>query len=265
MKRNDFILLTLFVSTLLAIVLIAFAPVAQEATITMRVWSILASPISVAVFSTFIAAFAGTWGAQALAERSADRKALLAEMRTTNIALGLILTITNTYVVTKKRHIRDLVRDYKGQVARREQNPGATATLNLEPTYPPSTPISELKEIMCGRMTPDTKVMILLSPLEQSIIGFASTASERNAWIEEFRRMPDNQSTSEKKLLIFFGLPYALGRRDDRYPKYIEALEYQTDDCIAFSILLGQSLSAYGERLAKQYGEGAPIISTQGL
>jgi hypothetical protein len=44
-----------------------------------------------------------------------------------------------------------------------------------------------------------------------------------------------------------------------------EALEQQTDDCIAFGILLGQSLSAYGERLAKRYGEGAPKISSQGL
>jgi hypothetical protein len=62
---------------------------------------------------------------------------------------------------------------------------------------------------------------------------------------------------------MFFGLHYGPGRVDDRYPKYIEALEQQTDDCIAFSILLGQSLSAYGERLAKRYFEGAPKISSQ--
>jgi hypothetical protein len=69
-SRNDFILLAVFVSTLLAIVLIAFAPVANEATLTMRVWAIAGSPISIAVVSTFIAAFAGTWGAQLLAERA---------------------------------------------------------------------------------------------------------------------------------------------------------------------------------------------------
>ncbi len=265
MARNDFILLAVFVSTLLAIVLLAFAPVADQATFTMRAWSILASPVFMAVFSTFIAAFAGTWGAQVLAERSANRKALLAEIRTTNIALGLVFTITNTYVVTKKQHIRHLVQDYKEQVASRKRNPGATFRLNLEQISPPSSPISEVKGILCSRMTPDTKVMILLSPLEQSIAGFAYTAHQRNTWIEEVRVMPDNLASNEKKRLMFFGLHYGPGRVDDRYPRYIEALEYQTDDCIAFSILLGQSLSAYGERLAKRYGEGAPKISSQGL
>jgi len=61
MSRNDFILLAFFVSMLSAIVLVAFAPVADEATLTMRVWAIAGSPISIGVVSTFIAAFAGTW------------------------------------------------------------------------------------------------------------------------------------------------------------------------------------------------------------
>ena len=77
--------------------------------------------------------------------------------------------------------------------------------------------------------------------------------------------MPDNAVNNAKKHAMFFGLHYAPGRVDDRYPKYIEALRNQTDDCIAFSILLGQSLTAYGERLKKRYGEGAPQISMQSL
>ena len=107
-SRNDFILLAVFVSTLSAIVLIALAPVAEEATLVMRMWAIAASPISIAVVSTFIAAFAGTWGAQLLAERLADRRALLSEIRGTNAALGLVFTIANTYITVKKQLILGL-------------------------------------------------------------------------------------------------------------------------------------------------------------
>ncbi len=59
----------------------------------------------------------------------------------------------------------------------------------------------------------------------------------------------------------FFGFPYSPGRIDDRYPNFINALDRQTDDCIAFSILVSQSLVSYGERLATRYGDGAPKIA----
>ena len=59
---------------------------------------------------------------------------------------------------------------------------------------------------------------------------------------------------------FFFGLPYAPGRIDDRYKQFIRALKNQTDDCIGFSILIGQSLASYGDRLATRYGNGAPAI-----
>jgi hypothetical protein len=265
MSRNDHILLTAFVAVLMAIVLIAFSPVADQATLTMRLWAIAESPIIIAIVSTFFAAFAGTWGAQLLAERTANRRALLSEIRATNAALGLVFNITNTYVVAKKQHVYDLVHDYEDQVARRKVSPGGSFRLNLEPTIPPFSPIGELSEVLRSRMTPDTRVMILLTPLVQSITGFAHTAAHRSKWIEEMRAMPDNELSNAKKYAMFFGLPYAPGRVDDRYPKYIQALKVQTDDCIAFSILLGQSLTAYGERVKKSYGEGAPQISIQNL
>src|SRR4051794_6710021 len=128
MSRNDYILLAFFMAVLSAIILAAFAPVGDESTLTMRLWAIAGSPISIAVVSTFIAAFAGTWGAQLLAERKADRRLLLSEIRGTNAALGLVFTIANTYITTKKQLIRTIVQDYEGQVAGRKAHiaePGA--------------------------------------------------------------------------------------------------------------------------------------------
>ncbi len=64
--------------------------------VSARLWSAANSAISIAVVSTFIAAFAGTWGAQLLAERTARRKELLDEIRGTNTAIGLTFNIANT-------------------------------------------------------------------------------------------------------------------------------------------------------------------------
>lgn len=266
MSRNDSILLLVFVSTLLAIVLITFAPTTDDTAFRMRLWAVADSPISIAVVSTAIAAFAGTWGAQALAERTAKRNALLSEIRSTNIALGLIFNIANTYITTKKQLVRDMVRDYEEQVAARQAHiagPNAIYPfqyrVELMTITPPLSPIDELRRLMSERITPDGKAIILLTPLLQSINAFADTVSQRNAWIAEVRAMPDGNDTT--KAAWFFGLPYAPGRTDDRYPRFISALKTQTDDCIAFSILIGQSLVDYGDRLAARYGDGAPKIS----
>ncbi len=184
MSRNDFILLAFFVGMLSAIALVALAPVADDLTLTMRLWAIAGSPISIGVVSTFIAAFAGTWGAQLLAERKADRKALLSELRGTNAALGLVFTIANAYITVKKQHIRPLVEDYEAQVAARKAHlAGADVgspfayRLELLATAPPFSPIDELRQMLRERITPDGKAMILLTPLVQSIHGFADTAT----------------------------------------------------------------------------------------
>ena len=263
MSRDDFVLLAFFVG-MLSFVLVAFAPVADETTFAMRLWAIADSPISIAVVSTFLAAFAGTWGAQLLAERKAERRALLAEIRGTNAALGLVFTISNTYITTKKQHIRALVQDYEAQVAARHAHLAGVDSpfayrMELQTISPPFSPIDELRQMLREKITPDGRAMILLTPLVQSIHGFADTVTQRNVWIAEVKAMPANSD-----VLVgawFFGIPYAPGRIDDRYPNFINALKHQTDDCIAFSILLGQSLVSYGERLTTRYGDGAPRIS----
>jgi hypothetical protein len=44
--------------------------------------------------------------------------------------------------------------------------------------------------------------MILLTPLVQSIHGFADTSNQRNAWIAEVKAMPDN--SDDNKAALFF-------------------------------------------------------------
>jgi hypothetical protein len=272
MTRRDIILVILIVVVVIltALFLVLFALVAvSPKSITARLWSVADSPISIAVVSMFIAAFAGTWGAQVLAEKTARRKEQLAEIRGTNAAIGLAFNIANTYITTKKQLVRDLVAEYERQSAEWQGHCSGVAAgtippgmpfkyqIELRTTFMPFSPVEELRQILRDRISPDGKAMILPTPLIQSIRGFADTVAQRNTWIEQYKRVPDETRGAH----LYFGTSYAAGRADDRYPNFIKAIERQTDDCIAFSIMITESLKRYGDRLAGQYGPGAPTIS----
>lgn len=272
LSRNDKLFITALVATLTAVVLVAFAPMAAAQTsFVARLWSVAESAFFLAVVSTFIAAFAGTWGAQLLAERNLRRKELLREIQGTNAAIGLAFSIANAYITTKKQHIRDLVAHYSQQCSDRELHAANIANGRLPPgtpfpvgmelktISPPFSPIDELRKFLGDRISPDGKALVLLTPLVQSIRGLEETFEQRNVWIQDVKQMPFDSDTM--KLRLYFGLPFAPGKTDERYPNFMKAMGPQTDDCIGFSVLLAQSLKAYGERLASRYGGGAPTIA----
>ena len=139
-------------------------------------------------------------------------------MREASAVLGLVYNITNTYIVTKKQFVRALVNEYESQVAERQKAVGVFKyRLDLRKISPPFSPIVELQQKLCEKITPNPRTMILLTPLIQSIRGFEHTANQRNEWIEEIRVMPPEQRC-DMKCAMFFGFPYAPGRIDDRYP-----------------------------------------------
>jgi hypothetical protein len=274
LNKRDIVLIVLVIAitAVVAITVVQFAPVvAPPQSITARLWSVANSAIFIAVVSTFLAAFAGTWGAQLLAERVARRKELIAEIRGTNAAIGLAFNIANTYITTKKQLVRDLVTQFERQSAEWQAHCSGIGTgtippltpfihrIELKPFSTPFSPVEELQTTLRDRISPDGKALILLTPLAQSIHGFAYTVEQRNEWIKEYMRLPPGDDAYRANL--YFGTPYAPRRTDDRYPNFIKALGGQTDDCIAFSILIAESLKRYGNRLAAQYGRGAPKIS----
>lgn len=232
--------------------------------------TVLSSPLSIAIFSTAIAAFAGTWGAQLLAERTARRKEILQEIRGVNAALSFAVNIANTYITTKKQHTKKLVADYNQQCTDREAyykrvnasvipaNTPFPLKLTLQTILPPYSPIAELQKTLLDRINQSGFALLLLTPLTQSIEGFADTAKQRNAWTEEVKNMIENNDARKESL--YFGIPYATGCIDDRYPKLMKAIEYYNDDCIGFSVMLVNVLKEHGEKMAAEYGKNAPKI-----
>jgi hypothetical protein len=255
-----------------SVILVAFGPTSQlPPNVRELVWSAANSAIFVTIVSTFVSAFAGTWGAQLLAERNARRRELLAEIRGTNAAIGMAFNIANTYITAKKQHIRELVDRYEQQCRDRQIHHDCLASetipsgtpfsyqLELRTILAPFSPIEELQAVLRDRISPDGKAIVLLTPLVQSIRGFADTVSQRNVWIEDFKHLTAGDDIL--RAAYYFGTPFAQGRTDERYPSFMRVIGNQTDDCIAFSILIAESLKRYGDRLAKEFGRGTPKIA----
>lgn len=141
--------------------------------------------------------------------------------------------------------------------------PRAPYQVEFRTASAPFSPVKVLQKLLRDRNSPDGRAMILLTPLIQSIHGFAEATAQCNARIEEVKRLPDHDDAHRAHL--YFGTPFAPGRADDRYPNFMKALKTQTDDCIAFSILMIELLRKCGEKLPAQYGRSAPAISAPEL
>ncbi len=249
---------------IVAVVLVAYAPTQDAPTLWSRIWHDAGWPLILAIVSTFVAAFAGTWGAQTVAERIAARKELLAEIRSVNAALALSFNITNTYVTVKKQHVQQLVEKYEAAKMEHadavENNRGTFSVLmDLRELSAPFCPVNELRAIMLEKITPSINALMTLTPLIQSVEGLTETIKKRNAWITQFESR--SRSLSEiQKAALYLGFEFSPGQTDVRYNSYMDALKSQTDDCIAFPIIISQSLKAYGKELRKRYGSDAPEI-----
>jgi len=258
-----FIVMTLFV---------AFAPVAVPApSLAARLWSVANSAIFIAVIATAIAAFAGTYGAQALADKTARRKELLAEIRATNTAIGLTFNIVNTYIGTKSQQVKDMAATFElnrekwlahcagiSEGKTRRDKP-FDLQIQLKRTTVAFSPIEDLQRLLQEKISSPGKALLLLTPLIQSIHSFTDVTAQRNSWIEEFKRLPINNDDPSRAHL-YFGTSFQPNDVDERYFALVMAMKAQVDDCIGFGIKIAESLKISGESLAAELGQDAPKI-----
>jgi hypothetical protein len=263
MDRNDRIVLSALAIAAITIVIIAVTPPLSEKDYVT---------LAVAVVSTFVAAFAGTWGAQIVAERTSMRRAILDELRAINIALAMTFVIANTYLSAKKIHTREMKEQYDQQreiyfareAARARGELPTPETLgyptNLKTLIPPVSPIDDLKNILLEKIS-GMRAHLLLMPLVQSI-GFLTKAIEaRNEWIDRARPNLVANNFGPELLAKYFGGPGEYGGVDKSYAGFITAMSEQTDMCIGFGLAMIDALKRHGDMLRARYGTGAPEIS----
>lgn len=263
MDRNDKILALVLVGTLATTVSIALAPqLSGKDFITL----------GIALISTFVAAFAGTWGAQVIAERGIARKSILDELRATNLALAMAYAIAETYLSAKKQHTNRLKEQYDRDLALYQARENAKSNgeelvpdtlgykVDFRTLVPPVSPIDDLRQILFARITAP-RPHLLLIPLMQSIDMVTNAIRARNEWIEHARAAMGQHDSESLMLRKYFGGQLPDGSIDRTYGSLIAALWEQNERCIGFSLASIDALAAHGESLRARYGNTAPKVA----
>lgn len=213
------------------------------------------------IFGTFVAGFAGAWAAQAVVIRREDSRALISEIRATNSAVILAVTVANKYLALKEQHIKEVVlRHQADQQAYKEfmkpmPAPGPRVfqiQFDLRTLEPPVAPIDALAHLCFNSMTLPPRPLAAIADLQTAIAALSAALRERVKLIEEHRnRVPPRTSTETTEW--YLGLPNAAGHIDQRFQGVTTAIGLYCDDCIFFARLLSDDLAKEGKRLGSEH------------
>ncbi len=225
----------------------------------------------IALLTAFSGAFAGACGAYWIVNRVEGGKQTLTEIRNVNAAIMLVASVFETHFVQKKQHFHELKTSYdqikkaaleaRSQAAADERLPGHLFTFSMDfrSFNPVPAPFEHINALIFSQMSVSARVITLTTTLERTHNALNTLVEQRNAFIDDFKKNRDNINHDERSAL-YFGFPNVAGHTDETYRDMIDGIYGLCDDCIAFSMLLADELTAYGKQLADRYGRKAPVI-----
>lgn len=233
----------------------------------------LNSPFAIGLLSALAGAFAGALGAQRIAERSKSKADLLKELRNTNAAITLAVTICNAALALKKQHVTPMSAEYAKQkqdalaamdVAARGEGPSfyhLTADLKLFPV--PETPIDSIKSILFNNISVHGRALALLVVLDQSIAGLKDAFLLRKDLAAQLHAIDKDDLAFYE---LYLGLKTTAGHTNELYPDTVGAIVSYTDDIAFFAALLTDDLIKHGQKIHQKlktaFKTSSPKVST---
>jgi hypothetical protein len=205
-------------------------------------------------------AFAGAMAAQAIANRAKEREALRQEIRSTNAAIMVALTICNAGLALKKQLVMEICERYAAK--RKELEAFQTLRARGEPVgvfkvqadlrtvQMPIVPVDVLRTQMYEKISATGRPLALMAALAGSVGALSDVLQKRTELIERFRALGDDHPDL---LALYLGQPYGPGHVSEEFPDTVEAMHRLTDDVIFFSQLLATDLIAHGNQALDQY------------
>ena len=185
----------------------------------------------------------GAW----LTSRSNFKRRIVDELKALRAAYALCQTITMHVFNVKDQHIRRMKEAFdRAQIefiiARWNRTP-ISLTLNLNTLPEMNFPSERLLSTIFERCLVNMKCMTLAVQINSSTEELRSSIKARNDLIDNYQK--NTPETEAERIQFYFGFP-GPGTIDHRFRNNIDALSHQVDDCIIFSMMLG-------EELAKRY------------
>ena len=214
-------------------------------------------------------AFAGAMAAHRITDRSKQRDALLREVRSTNAAIIVSLTICNVGLSLKKQFIKEIYETYTTKKKELEEFHQQHKSDQISKNQPfefqadfralqiPLTPIDILRSQVYENISVTGRPLALVGTLSGVIDSLADTIQKRNILIQQFRAL--GAAGDAQLPAFYFGLPYGQGHVNTEFSDTIESLYTLTDDVIFFSELLGKDLMRHGNDILKQYRKIAKV------
>lgn len=221
-------------------------------------------------FTAFAGAGAGAYGAQVIITRLKNKENLLKEIRDTNVAISLALQITNVFFTFKSQHFKELYENYlddkkraldslNGQDIKFEQYNKPIELLfqkDFKAFNPVAVPIESLKNTLFDNLSMNTKSILAMCELEQSVCRFNSILLMRNNLIKEEmgaqKTLEQKQSLHE--MLDYFGIDIGNESVNTVYSDILESLDIDIDSSLFYGVFLIGELVKHGKALVEKSG-----------
>jgi gas vesicle protein len=211
-----------------------------------------------AAIGSLAGAVGGAWAAQRIAEQAKRRDDILREIRNTNAAMALTVSITNTFLGIKRQHVKKLYDEFNETKSRVEkairENQGRSQPAviefraNLETLPATVTPIEQLQNALFEKVALEPGPLMLVPILSNSISAFNVALGARNQLISQWKGR-----LSEPDLVpLYFGFKHK-GNVDQTYPSIVDAIYTYNNDSIAFSRMLARLLNEHGNRKKAEF------------
>jgi len=222
------------------------------------------SNLAIAFIGGLTGAFGGALGAQHIVERSRRREDLRKELRNTNSATMVSMSICNAALALKKQHVQPLYDQFKQDKEEIEnfqqqhaegRKPGNNeyrflADFRIFPA--PIVPIETLKDLAFSKISTVGRPLALVAVIEQSLEGLKGAIQKRDILIQNFSH---GQIPKDQIHLYYFGMPLPTGNINQEFPDTLSAIISYLNDAIFFSSLLCTDLVAHGDEVKEIYSK----------
>jgi hypothetical protein len=240
--------------------------------------AILSSPFVLSLLGAAAGAGVGALVALRLVARRQRREELAAEIRSTNVATMVALSIVQKALRLKRTHVLPLAARFSADIAGWNEFQRQRRTGQRQGNVPPpilidgsavvtlSFPIATLQHLLFEKIAMFGRSLALTSTVSETSGWLVNANAKRNALIDQIRQLPSAAGVPE----LYFGAPSSSGVANPEYAETVSAVVDHTDELIFFSATLATDLEMHARQLrgdwVKEFGpKNVPEIAVADL
>ena len=219
--------------------------------------AILNSPFVLSLLGAAAGACVGALLATRLVARRQRREELGSEIRSTNVASMVAMSICHKALSLKRTHVLPVTARYQADLSawnewarqRRtgERQGNVPPTIALDTRVVPSLtfPIVTLQRLLFDKISMSGRSLALMTTLSETAGWLTNANAKRNELLEQIGRLPSGPGVPQ----AYFGVQVPGGPSNVEYPHAMRSVAGHTDELIWFSATLATDLATHAQAL----------------